>query len=71
MKKFLATAALTSLAVAGGLAATGTAAAETGGNSMGPSFPLGGLLETAKKPPAPAEMPAAGPLVGGLVPGQH
>ncbi|GAA3394463.1 hypothetical protein [Streptomyces roseoviridis] len=72
MKKFLTTAALTSLAVAGGLAATaGTAAAESGGNSLGPSLPLSGLLDPAEKPAAPADMPAANRLVGGLLPGHH
>ncbi|MET9953561.1 hypothetical protein ABZ135_18690 [Streptomyces sp. NPDC006339] len=72
MKKILTTAALTSLALAGGIIATaGTAAAESAGNSLPPSLPLSDLLDPAEKPAPPAEMPAANRLVGGLLPGQH
>ncbi|MFC8505694.1 hypothetical protein ACFU3J_01530 [Streptomyces sp. NPDC057411] len=72
MKKILTAAALTGLAVAGGLAATaGTAAADTAGANLPSVVPLSGVLTPQGKGAAPAEMPAPNKLVQGLLPGQH
>ncbi|MFJ3903206.1 hypothetical protein [Streptomyces sp. NPDC090025] len=74
MKKILTAAALTTLAVAGGLtaAAAGTAAADTGGANLPSVVPLSGVLNPKEAPAAVAQqMPGANKLVSGLLPGQH
>lgn len=69
MKKILTAAALTGLAVAGGLAAgAGTAAADANLPSV---VPLSGVLMPKGDKATPAEMPGANKLVQGLLPGQH
>ncbi|MFI8521392.1 hypothetical protein ACIGEZ_26750 [Streptomyces sp. NPDC085481] len=72
MKKMLTAAALTSLAVAGGLLATAPgAAADSAGANLPSVVPLSGVLAPKAKPASAADMPAANKLVEGLLPGQH
>ncbi|MFD3947663.1 hypothetical protein [Streptomyces sp. NPDC058579] len=70
MKKML-TAALTGLALVGGIGAAGSAVADTStdlGNANLPSVvPLSGLLNPQERP---TEMPAANATVEGLLPGR-
>jgi len=74
MKKILTAVALGSFAVTGGLAAAGTAAADTAGANLPSVVPLSGVLAPKAQQPKPAvaeQMPAANKLVEGLLPGHH